>query len=174
VLHRQESTKIKLVANLPYSIATPLMINLLVGEVEFERLVFTVQQEVAARLVAAPGTRDYGWASVVVALSSEAKVVRTLPPSAFWPEPKIHSSLVVVKPRAGWKDEINVNTLSAFAAFAFQQRRKTVARILRDYLERKSIEADEAELLSQLNISPKTRGDQLTPEEFIRVSRALR
>ena len=168
---RHEQTK--LVANLPYSAATPLLLNLVFASIVFERMVFTVQAEVSERLVATPGTRAYGWVSVVVALAGEAEVLRPLPATAFWPQPEVASALVRFRPRADWRSGIDVERLCAFGTFVFQQRRKTTLRILRDTVKRADCEIDPAALLDKLGIDAKTRGDQLTPSEILGLSQTL-
>ncbi len=163
--------RMKLVANLPYSVATPLVMNLTLGDVAFERMVFTVQQEVAARLTAAPGDDAYGWVSVVVALAGDARIVRRFPPTVFWPRPRVDSALVVFRPRPGWRANIDFNRLRRFGMFVFQQQRKTVLRIVRDYLEREGSAESPERLLEAARVDPKTRGHRLTPTEILGLSR---
>ena len=166
-------TPMKLVANLPYSIATSVVLNLLFETPPPERMVFTVQREVAERLTATPGTRDYGWASVVVAVAGQAEIRRGLPPDAFWPKPAVTSSLVVMQPRCDWRRDVDVDRFRTFGAFVFQQRRKTALRIVREALKRTTAGGDAALLLASCGIAAKTRGDQLTPEHIVKLSRHL-
>ena len=163
----------RLVANLPYSIATPLVLNLVFGDVVFERMVFTVQREVAERLTASPGTRAYGWASVVIALSGDIEVLRDLPSTAFWPRPEVTSSLVRFRPRRDWTRGIDVDRFTAFGGYVFQQRRKTVLRIVRDYLKNCPGAPEAAAVLETCRIAPRTRGDQLSPAQIVELSRTI-
>lgn len=116
----------KLVANLPYNIASPLVIELLIAGVEL--LAFTVQKEVADRLGAASGSGDYGPLSVMVQMLAEVEVLRTLPPQAFWPAPKIDSALV----RLRRVDRLgpDVASFGAFVHGVFTFRRKTLRKAL--------------------------------------------
>jgi len=164
----------KLVANLPYAVAAPLLINLMFGEVAFERMVFTVQQEFAERLTAEPGTRKYGWVSVVAAISGSSRILRHIPPTAFWPEPEVDSSLVDFRPRDDWKNNLDVGHLRAFGTFVFQQRRKTVLRIVREYAKRVGLSLSPQRILEASGINVKTRGDQLTPQEVLHLSQTIR
>ncbi len=164
---------IKLVANLPYSIATPLVMNLITGDVEFERMVFTVQHEVAERLVAEPGSAAYGWASVVIALAGRAKIVRRFPPSVFWPRPAVESSLVVFLPTPGWKQGIDLERLRDVGQFIFQQQRKVAARILRDYLKRRGLALSPEGVLASAGINASARGHRIRPQEILRLSRLI-
>ena len=84
----------KLVANLPYQVATPLMMNLLIGYPELRRLCITVQAEVGNRIVAQPGCKDYGPLSIVSQLLCEIRSLARIPPQAFWPRPAVHSMMI--------------------------------------------------------------------------------
>lgn len=166
-------SRTKLVANLPYSVAVPVVLNLLFGEIAFERMVFTVQREVAARLTAEPGRRDYGWVSVVAAVAGETEVLRHMPPTAFWPEPVVDSSLVALRPRADWKEGLDIKRFRSFGMFAFQQRRKTALRVIREYVKRIPSKADPASLLADCGVEPRTRPDQLKPKDILCLSQSI-
>jgi 16S rRNA (adenine1518-N6/adenine1519-N6)-dimethyltransferase len=112
----------KLVANLPYNIASPLIIDLLIEGVQ--QLVFTVQKEVADRLKGSPDSDDYGPLTVMVQMLSAVEVLRTLPPQAFWPPPKIDSSLVRLVRRDRLGDQ--ARAFGQFVQKLFSFRRKTL------------------------------------------------
>jgi 16S rRNA (adenine1518-N6/adenine1519-N6)-dimethyltransferase len=116
----------KLVANLPYNVASPLVIELLIAGVDL--LAFTVQKEVADRLRSREGTDAYGPLSVMVQMLSMVEVLRTLPPQAFWPPPKIDSGLVrlIRQDRLGAR----ANEFSRFVQSVFSFRRKTLRKAL--------------------------------------------
>jgi 16S rRNA (adenine1518-N6/adenine1519-N6)-dimethyltransferase len=118
--------KAKLIANLPYNIASPLVVELLIAGVDV--LAFTVQREVADRLRANAGTEDYGPLTVMVQMLSRVEVLRTLPPQAFWPQPKIDSALVRLT-RADRLGE-KAGPFGAFVQKLFAARRKTVRKAL--------------------------------------------
>src|SRR3954465_7802471 len=153
----------KLIANLPYNIASPLIIEMLLAGVEL--LAFTVQKEVAERLRAAAGTEAYGALSVMVQLLAKVEVLRTLPPSAFWPAPKIESALV----RLIRNDRLNVRArgFSLFLQGLFSSRRKT----LRKSLVQMNHDADP--VLSELQLDPAARGETLNPEQLLLLYCAL-
>ena len=165
--------RLKLVANLPYAVATPIIMNLALGDVAFERMVFTVQREVAERLVAGPGTDGYGWVSVVVALAGSAKIVRRFPPTVFWPKPSVDSALVVFRPAPDWKRDIDVERLRRLGMFVFQQQRKVAQRIVRDYLKRRGIADAPERVLAEALIEPASRGNQIRPDQMLRLSRIM-
>ena len=117
---------VKLVANLPYQIASPLVIDLLIAGVDL--LAFTVQKEVGQRLIAAAGSEHYGPLSVMAQLLSSVEILRTLPPQAFWPMPKIDSALV----RLRRNDQLGEKAadFSRFLHAVFAYRRKTLRKAL--------------------------------------------
>lgn len=153
---------VKLVANLPYNIASPLIIELLIAGVQL--LVFTVQKEVADRLRAGAGDDAYGPLSIVAQLLSRVEVLRTLPPQAFWPAPKVDSALVRMTrqdqlgPRAG--------AFSTFVHRVFAYRRKTLGKALTQAgLDRL--------VLERLGIDPQLRPENLTPPQYLRMFDSL-
>ena len=153
----------KLIANLPYNIASPLIIEMLLAGVEM--LAFTVQKEVAERLRGSPGTDAYGALSVMVQLLAKVEVLRTLPPAAFWPAPKIESALV----RLIRDDRLNVRArgFSLFLQGLFSSRRKT----LRKSLVQMNHHPDA--VLSELQLNPAIRGETLNPQQLLLLYTAL-
>jgi 16S rRNA (adenine1518-N6/adenine1519-N6)-dimethyltransferase len=97
------TTRLKLVANLPYAVAVPVISNLLLGEMPLERMVVTAQWEIAERLMAGVGTKAFGALAVLVQSLAGVELVRRLPPSVFWPRPQVWSAMVCIPPAAaGW------------------------------------------------------------------------
>lgn len=146
----------KLIANLPYNIASPLIVELLLAGVDL--LAFTVQKEVAERLRAAAGADAYGALSVIVQLLAKVEILRKLPPTAFWPAPKIESALVrlVRDDRLGTQ----ARDFSSFLKKLFSSRRKTLRKSLADSRE------DSAELLNQLGLEINARAEELAPSQL--------
>jgi 16S rRNA (adenine1518-N6/adenine1519-N6)-dimethyltransferase len=151
---------VKLVANLPYNIASPLVIELLMLGVE--TLVFTVQKEVADRLRAAPATNDFGPLTAMVQLLADVEVMRTLPSSVFWPPPKIDSALVRLKRNDRLGDE--ARGFSKFVSTLFSFRRKT----LRKALSQSDVEIDPAVIAGREN----ARAEDFSPAELLTLYRA--
>lgn len=158
-------TTVKLVANLPYNIASPLIIELLLAGVS--RLAFTVQKEVALRLKADAGSDDYGPLTVTVQKLAEVKLLRTLPAQAFWPAPKIESALVTMARRDSLPAE--PRAFSLFVQGIFASRRKMLRRALQ---QADVVVSDE--LLSRLRIDPQQRPETLTPDQFLELYTAVR
>jgi 16S rRNA (adenine1518-N6/adenine1519-N6)-dimethyltransferase len=148
----------KLIANLPYSIASPLIIELLLAGVQ--TLAFTVQKEVAQRLRAKPGTDEYGALSVVAQLLSKVEILRTLPPTAFWPAPKIDSALV--RMRRDDRLGARAREFSTFLQKLFSARRKTLRKSITQ------IGRDDADsILRKLGLDPSARCETLSPEQLL-------
>jgi 16S rRNA (adenine1518-N6/adenine1519-N6)-dimethyltransferase len=148
---------VKLVANLPYNIASPLVIEMLIAGVEL--LAFVVQKEVADRLRAKEGSDDYGPLTVMAQMLSKVEYLRKLPPAAFWPAPGVDSALVrmVRQDRLGAR----AGAFSTFVQQVLSARRKT----LRKALERAGADADG--VLAKLGLEPKLRAEELPPETFL-------
>ena len=154
----------KLVANLPYNIASPLVIELLLAGVDL--LAFTVQKEVADRLRASADSDAYGPLTVMAQMLSDVELLRTLPPQAFWPAPKIDSALV----RMRRNDRLGAiaRNFSRFVHQIFSARRKT----LRKALSNAGFDADDA--LKELSIDPQLRPENLSPQRFLALFQNLR
>jgi 16S rRNA (adenine1518-N6/adenine1519-N6)-dimethyltransferase len=149
----------KLVANLPYNIASPLVIELLIAGVDV--LAFTVQKEVADRLRANAGDDAYGPLTVMVQMLAKVEVLRTLPPQAFWPAPKIDSALV----RMTRADSLgsSANEFSRFVHQVFSFRRKT----LRKSLAMSSF--DDQAMLASTGFDGQRRPEEFSPQEFLKL-----
>jgi len=161
----------RIVANLPYSVATPLLIGWLKTEPWspwFDRLVLMFQREVALRIVAKPGTRDYGRLAVLSQWRTSPRILLTLPAAAFTPRPKVDSSLVELVPKATLQRECNVAMLESVTAATFGQRRKMLRSSLRQ------LTPDAESLLQELGIDPKARAEELEIADFCRIANALR
>lgn len=129
VLERLGDRPFKLIANLPYNVASPLMINLVVGVPTMTQAIVMVQREVTDRMKAEPGGKDYGPLSIMLQAMTTVSRVTTLPPGCFWPPPKIDSAVVqLVRREPALTDD--AAALSAMCQKLFSQRRKQLGRIL--------------------------------------------
>jgi 16S rRNA (adenine1518-N6/adenine1519-N6)-dimethyltransferase len=161
---RSSGRPCKLVANLPYNVASPLIIELLIAGVEL--LAFTVQKEVAERLRADSGSGAFGALTVMARLLSRVEILRTLPAQAFWPAPRIESTLV----RMTREDRLGLDAagFGQFVQRLFSARRKT----LRKALSQADFDADG--LLAAAKLDGKLRPEDLHPEQFLGLYRAAR
>ena len=159
----------KIVANLPYNIATPLLVGWLTGPWPpfFASLTLMFQKEVAERIVAPPGGKEFGRLSVLSQYRCEAKKLFDVNRSAFTPPPKVTSSIVQLLPRSHPSPECDLGLLEKVTAAAFGQRRKMMRASLR------SLVPDPESLLSDLNIDPELRAEQLPVSAFARIAARL-
>jgi len=159
----------RVAANLPYNIATPLLVRWLSVEPWppwYDSLVLMFQREVAERIVAPPGSKTYGRLSVLTAWRAESRILFDIPPSAFVPPPKVTSSLVRLVPRSR-PLACDRRMLERVTQAAFGQRRKMLRQSL------KSLGADPAVLLQEAGIDPTERAEQIPVEGFVALARAF-
>ncbi|MGB7256824.1 MAG: 16S rRNA (adenine(1518)-N(6)/adenine(1519)-N(6))-dimethyltransferase RsmA [Pseudolabrys sp.] len=159
----------KIVANLPYNIATALLVDWLTAEPWppwYDALVLMFQREVAERIVAKPGGKSYGRLSVLAGWRTEAKILFDVAPSAFVPPPKVTSSLVRLVPRAS-PLACDSKTLQRVTEAAFGQRRKMLRQSL------KSLGADAQALLAETGIEPTARAEEIPVEGFVALARSF-
>ena len=154
----------KIAANLPYNIATPLLIGWITGPIWFSSLTLMFQKEVAERIAAKPGGKDYGRLSVLCQHLCEVKKLFDVNRSAFTPPPKVTSSIVQLVPKAAPHPACAIADLERVTAAAFGQRRK----MLRSSL--KALGGDVEGLLRQANIDPELRAEQVPVEGFARLA----
>jgi len=157
----------KIVANLPYNIATPLLLGWLDRIREYESLTLMLQREVAERLIAWPRSKSYGRLSVAVQWVAEARIVFDVPARAFVPPPRVTSSVIAILPRGEPLAPAHRPTLERITAAAFGQRRK----MLRTSLKPLGIAVDP--LLERAGIAPTARAEELTVAEFCALALAL-
>lgn len=162
--------EVRIAANLPYGIATRLLIGWLETEPWppwFSRMTLMFQKEVAERIVAEPGTKAYGRLAVISQWRCRTRIEMVLPPGAFSPPPKVDSAVVELVPRPVLDPVCDVTTLGLVTGAAFGQRRK----MLRSSL--KSVIDDPEPLLERLGLSPELRGEKLTVADFARIAASL-
>jgi 16S rRNA (adenine1518-N6/adenine1519-N6)-dimethyltransferase len=152
----------QIVANLPYNIATPLLVRWLRQARAFERLTLMFQQEVADRICATPSTSAYGRLTVLAQWTCQTALLLRLPPAAFVPPPKVHSAVVGLTPHAAQPASARFSTMERLTAAAFGQRRKMLRSAL------KSLGGET--LLRQAGIAPDRRAETLSVEEFDRLA----
>lgn len=165
---REASGRMMLVANLPYNIATPLLIDLLLEPCGFDRFCFTIQREVGDRFTASPGTKDYGPVSIAMQSTCDVRRLATLPPSVFWPRPEVESSMFVVDvQRNPFGTHEGLNRFIELVRAGFAHRRKT----LRHNLTR----AVGAPLCRDLSdtLDLGRRAETLTVDEWVQLAQRL-
>ncbi len=167
-----DGMSVSVAANLPYYITTPIITSLIEEHLPLNNLVVMVQKEVAERITAKPGTKNYGAISVLCQFYTIPEYVTTVPADLFVPPPKVDSAVVKMKfrdvPAVEVKDEkLFFRTVKA----AFSQRRKTLLNCLTANFSKSKAEI--SDLLTGIEIEPTRRGETLTLEEFARISDLL-
>jgi len=161
---------IRVVANLPYNVGTELLVRWLTPSdwpPFWQSLTLMFQKEVAQRIVAEPGSKAYGRLSILAQWRTEAKLAFELPPQAFTPPPKVISAVVHLERLETPRFPANAKDLSRTVSLAFGQRRKMLRASL------KSLGSDIEERIRAADIDPTTRAEQVSIEEFCRLSRVL-
>ena len=156
---RGEGEPLRIVGNLPYNISTPLLFRLLAQRAAVSDMYFMLQKEVVDRMVAHPGTRDYGRLTVMLAAVTEVEGLFDVGPGAFQPPPKVWSAIVRLRPTANPRFDIGRDgALRTLVTTAFSHRRKTLRNSLKGLLDAREIEC--------CGIDPQLRPETLAPAQF--------
>ncbi|HTU18054.1 MAG TPA: 16S rRNA (adenine(1518)-N(6)/adenine(1519)-N(6))-dimethyltransferase RsmA [Gemmataceae bacterium] len=167
---RCATQRVKLVSNLPYAVAVPVISNLLLCDLEVERMVVTVQWEIAERLLASPGTKEYGALAVLVQSLADVELVRRLSPKVFWPRPLVDSAIVCIRPRAAKRR--HVGDPSGFRAFLrdlYVHRRKNLRGALASLPNRDLSKSEVDARLAELGLDGSVRAETLDREQHLRL-----
>ncbi len=170
-----ETGRRKLVGNLPYYITAPIIFELMAVRRDLSRAVLTMQKEVAERLVASPGSKDYGRLTLGVRYGAETRHAFDIPPSCFTPSPSVHSSVMVLDFHdiRECLDPDEEKRLFDLIARAFSQRRKTLLGLLASWAQPALSRAQLEEIFSRLGFAPMVRGEELLLKDFIALGREL-
>ncbi len=167
-----EGRPVRVIANLPYYITTPILMQLLESELPVGSYTLMVQKEVADRMQAGPGTKDYGALSLAVQYHTVPETVMTVPPSCFYPPPKVGSAVVHLQARQDrLTDEESGKRLFRIIRAAFLQRRKTLANALRNHAGYSREQTEAA--LAACGLRTDVRGEALSLEEICALEKAL-
>lgn len=165
---------LKLVANLPYNVATPIMSNLLGLDEPPVSMTVTIQKEVGDRMVARPGTKDYGAMSIWFQCQSEVEIVRIMPPGVFFPPPKVHSAIIHVDYVPEKRAEVgDLHRFHEFIRAMFFHRRKFLRSELLSAFKGKLEKPDVDAVLTELGLSGEMRAEELEVEQMIRLCDAM-
>lgn len=158
-----------LIANLPYQVAAPLVLNLIMGQMVPEAMHITVQAEVAQRMAAKPGTKAYGLLSIMLQATGQVSWLRRIKPTSFWPVPNVYSAMISWRrSEEKWEKIGDIDRLKETADMLLQHRRKQIQSCLAKSLSRDNI----ACLLAGLGINGNIRAETLAPEKFVELAKA--
>jgi 16S rRNA (adenine1518-N6/adenine1519-N6)-dimethyltransferase len=172
--HFSEYSQVSVVANLPYYITTPIIMRLLEEKLPLEYIVVMIQKEVASRMSASPGGKEYGSLSIAVQYYCEPEVVTIVPRTVFIPQPNVDSAVMRLKVRS--KPAVQVDDEAFFfdvVQASFVQRRKTIYNNLAVRYFTKETKGQLESILQEAGIEPARRGETLSMEEYARLSRCL-
>ena len=161
---------VMIIANLPYNVGTPLLVNWLKAGAWRGEMALMFQKEVAERACALPGDRHYGRLAVLVSAVCDAGIAFTLPPGAFRPPPKVDSAVAVFRPLSDEKTFDDVQSIEKVATAAFGQRRKMLRAALKPLA--KTVGLDAVQWLESCEIDPTARAETLSQMEFRALARA--
>lgn len=170
------SRPIKVVANLPYYITSPILMNLLASPVEWATICVMMQKEVAQRLTAKPGTKQYGALTLAIEYQMQAKIAFDVSRKVFVPAPNVDSAIVVLTPRTNPLpvQPFDKQKLFGFIRGCFAHRRKSLWNNLQSVIGKDPVVKEKmTAVLTQLDISPQIRPEKLTLEQFIELANAL-
>ena len=167
-------SRFKLAANLPYNIATPVLSNLLSTPMIPVSMTATIQKEVAERILAAPSTKNYGALSIWIQSQCEVELIRELPPTVFWPRPKVSSAIIQIRPQAAMRAAIgDLEFFHTFVRAIFCHRRKFLrSELISSFKQLSKPQIDK--ILAELGFASDARAEQLTWQQMLALSAAVR
>lgn len=168
-----QGRRFKILANLPYYITTPIITTLLEKKLPVDSMTFMVQKEVADRIVASPGNKQYGSITVFIDYYSDAKIVCKAPKSVFIPQPKVDSSVVKLDLKKEFP-KVDEKTLFKLVHSGFQQRRKNILNSFTSDLSLKLDKKTLGDILDKLSISHNSRAEDLSLKEYIMICEYLK
>lgn len=172
--HFPEHSSIRVVANLPYYITTPILMHVLQQATEIKGITVMLQKEVAERMAAIPNTKEYGSLSIAVQYYSEPKVVMDVPKTVFIPQPNVVSSILTLERRT--ESLVEVNNEDFFfdiVQASFSHRRKTILNNLASHFKKEVHKAELDDMLRNANIDGTRRAESLTIHEFATLAAVL-
>lgn len=174
-LETHPGSQLKLVANLPYNIATPVITNLLATDLPVNTMTVTIQKELADRMMASPGTKDYGALSIWMQCQSVVELVRVMPPSVFWPRPRVDSAIIHIDVQPEWQKRfIDREFFHQFTRSLFFHRRKFLRSVVISAMKGKLDKPAVDEVLTGMQLESNARAEELDVAAVMELSEAFR
>lgn len=171
LLEQHPNGELKLVANLPYNVATPVISNLVASDLPWKRIVATIQLELGEKMIAEPGTDSYGALSVWLQSQCSVRIIRRLGPQVFWPRPKVHSAIVSL-----WRHDGRAGRIENRAFFLdfirrlFHHRRKRMRSVLCGMYSKQMSKAEVDAILAELDHEPELRAEQVEVHSLLKLA----
>jgi 16S rRNA (adenine1518-N6/adenine1519-N6)-dimethyltransferase len=173
-LNVSPNRRLKLVSNLPYSVATPVVSNLVATDLPWIAMIITIQKELGQRMAAKPGRNHYGALSAWLQAQCRVKILKTLPPSVFWPRPKVNSAVVRILPHAERRKHIvDREFFHDFVRRVFHQRRKFMRSVIVGMYRKQLPKSEVDEILTALEIPPQARAEETPVETLVALANHL-
>ena len=167
--------RVLLVSNLPYDVASPVMINLVKGPLTVDVMCVTVQKEVAERMAAPTGSKDYGTLSIFLQATGEVEILRTLGPSVFWPPPQVDSAIVrYVRDQQKSLQILDMDLFGAVVGLFIGHRRKMLRACVRQAPPSLGGRDRWMAIFEQLGIDPTARPEGISPEQYVNMANLCR
>jgi 16S rRNA (adenine1518-N6/adenine1519-N6)-dimethyltransferase len=168
-------SRLKLVANLPYNIATPVISNLLRTRVVPHTMVVTIQKELGERMIAKPSTKDYSALSVWMQCQCDVSIVRIMPPSVFWPRPKVQSAIMEIVVDTERRERIaDREFFHTFARSLFRHRRKFLRTVLITAFKKQLGKTVIDEVMAEMQLAANARAEELAVPTILTLSELIR
>lgn len=174
-LNEQPGRRLKLAANLPYNVATPILSNMLSTDMVPVSMTVTIQKELADRITARPRTKDYSALSIWMQAQCDTEIIRIMPPSVFWPRPRVHSAIIQIVPCEEKRNRIpDLKFFHSFVRAMFFHRRKFLRSELISALKHKLDKVAIDEILAQQGLSGSGRAEELDVDAMLALCEAAR
>ncbi len=167
--------RLLLVANLPYNVACPVMLNLVTGPTVVDQMYVTVQKQVAERMTAKPGSGDYGTLSIFLSATGEVKIERILKPTVFWPQPQVESAMVSFVRKEEKVRKIKSMELFSEVINLFMGHRRKMLKACTKFAGGELVKVDNwPEIFGKCSVDPTQRPEKLPPEDYITIANLCR
>ena len=174
-LDAKPGRRLKLVANLPYNIATPIISNLVATELPWEKMVVTIQLELAERMASGPGVSKYGSLAAWLQAQAKVKVIKRMPPTIFWPRPKVDSAVVKITPQKEKRGKIvDREFYHDFVRRGFQHRRKHLRSVVCSMYRKQIPKSAVDKCFEEEGIAQEIRAEELEVAQLVSLSNSLK
>ena len=168
---KKYSGRVLLVSNLPYNVASAVMLNLITAKTVVDEMFVTVQKEVADRMTAEPGSKDYGSLSIFLGATGDVKTIRVLKPTVFWPQPKVDSAMISFVRNKEKVSRIKSMELFKEAVNLFMQHRRKMLKSCTKFATGSFAKIDDwAEIFERCDIDPHSRPQELRPIDYVAIA----